>query len=562
MQKLYTPAGEALVGVPWNVYPRPQLRREDWLCLNGPWDFVHGDTRAVIRVPFCPESLLSGLGIAVDYGAEMVYRRRFTVPDSWAGKRVLLHFGAVNRIAVVRVNGSTAAVHDNGYLPFTADLTERLRPGENELSVHVVNDVSSKHPWGKQRIRRGGMWYTPVSGIWQTVWLEAVPVTYIRGLTVRTGLDWAEITAEGVTDGCVLLGGQEYPLTDGRVRIDIEDPVLWSPARPHLYKFDVVSGEDHVSSYFALRTLTTEVIDGVPRLCLNGRPYFFHGVLDQGWWSDGLYTPADPECYEQDIRTMKALGFNTLRKHVKIEPQQFYYDCDRLGMIVFQDMVNNGRYSYLRDTLLPTLGLTRRSDLNLHRNSTARRSFVLAMEETVSLLKAHPCICLWTIFNEGWGQFSADELTRRLRAWDDTRFICATSGWFHQTDSDVESSHVYFGRLRLGTRPLPQLLGEFGGYAFRVKQNSTNPRRTYGYKRFSGREAYLKALRALYEEQLLPLVPRGLCGAILTQLSDVEDELNGLVTFDRRVKKIKPEEFADLAPRLRAALDAVPDGTK
>ena len=554
MQKLYTTAGETLTGVPWNIYPRPQLVREDWLCLNGEWEFTHGQNAGTIRVPFCPESPLSGLDIPVRYGQEMIYRRRFTLPETWAKKRVLLHFGAVNRIAVVRLNGSTAAVHENAYLPFTADITDRLRPGENELSVHVVNDMSPRHPWGKQRIRRGGMWYTPVSGIWQTVWLEAVPQTYIRSLTVRTGPDFAEIAAEGVSRGTVLLNGREYHLAGGRVRIDIPDPILWTPETPHLYRFELCSGEDRVASYFAMRTLTVETVDGVSRLCLNGKPYFFHGVLDQGWWSDGLYTPADPGCFERDILAMKALGFNTLRKHVKVEPERFYYDCDRLGMIVFQDMVNCGRVSFLRDTLLPTLGLTRRRDLRLHRDGTTRRSFLLSMEATAALLRNHPCVCLWTIFNEGWGQFCADEMYRRLRVLDDTRFIDATSGWFRQKESDVESVHNYFRRLRPGTEPRPLLLSEFGGFVWRSPDHSWNAGRTYGYRKYASREEMVRALCALYEEQVLPLIPHGLCGAILTQLSDVEDEVNGLVTYDRKLHKVLPEELAPLSRRLTKAI--------
>ena len=262
MQKLLTEAGASPAGIPWNTYPRPQMVRKDWLCLNGTWDFETSGTRTEIRVPFCPESLLSGVDVAMEYGREMIYSRRFTLPEGWDGKRILLHFGAVSRTAGVRIND-----------------------GENEITVTAVNDLSHKHLWGKQKEKRGGMWYTPVSGIWQTVWLEPVPEGYIRGLEIRTDGDTAEITADGAGDGTVELDGQQYALTGGKARITVKDPSYWSPEHPHLYRFSVTAGEDRVESYFALRTLTIERAGGKPRLCLNGKPYFFHGLLDQGWWS-------------------------------------------------------------------------------------------------------------------------------------------------------------------------------------------------------------------------------------------------------------------------------------
>lgn len=555
MQKLYSKAGRELTGVPWLRYPRPQMVREDWLCLNGDWELNFCGTTQTIRVPFCPESLLSQVVTPPKIGYEMVYRRRFTIPEEWAGRRVLLHFGAVMGYAVVLVNKEELCRHENGYLPFTVDVTDVLRERENELIVAVTNDLSHKQPWGKQRVDRGGMWYTPCSGIWQTVWLEPVPERYIRRLSICTGADWAEISAEGLDQGLVRFDGRDYPLEKGTARIPVAETVLWSPENPHLYPFTVLAGEDQVESYFALRTLSVETVNGLPRLCLNGKPTFFHGLLDQGYWSDGLYTPATPMGFVRDITAMKRLGFNTLRKHIKIEPEQFYYDCDRLGMIVFQDMVNIGDYDFLHDTALPTLGFTRLSDQKRHRAPETRENFYRAMEETVALLGNHPCICLWTIFNEGWGQFSADAAYYRLRAQDSTRFIDSTSGWFHQRASDVDSLHIYFGKLKLGTEKKPQLLSEFGGYSYKIPEHSFNLDKTYGYKKCQDRESFVRDLRALYEEQVLPLVENGLCGAIYTQVSDVEDETNGLLTFDRAVEKLRPEEFADLAERLQKALE-------
>ena len=555
MRKLYTEEGRALPAIPWERYPRPQLRRADWLCLNGLWDCSFGGKTRQIRVPFCAESLLSALDTAPAIGEEIAYRRVFAIPDSWRGRRVLLHFGAVSRLAVVTLNGRELCRHDNAYLPFRVDVTDALREGENELRVSVINDLDRRYPWGKQSRKRGGMWYTPCSGIWQTVWLEPVPESYVRALNIRTGCDWAEIEAEGVGEGCVLLEGKRYPLTEGRVRIPMPDAQLWSPESPRLYDFTLESGEDRVASYFALRTLSVGSFRGAPRLCLNGKPYFFNGLLDQGYWSDGLWTPAGPEAYEKDILAMKSLGFNTLRKHIKIEPEQFYYDCDRLGMIVFQDMVNNGDYSFLRDTALPTLHIRKRRDTRLHRDPRGREIFLQSMEETLRLLGNHPSICLWTIFNEGWGQFRADEAYERLKALDPERFIDATSGWFHQKKSDVDSLHIYFEPLRLGKEPLPQLLSEFGGFVWKIPAHSFNGEKTYGYRKYRDRESFVAALRECYGRELPELARQGLCGAIYTQVSDVEDETNGLFTFDRAVLKLRPEELSDVCAALQTALE-------
>ena len=554
MQRLFTSAGETLTGIPWSAYPRPQMVRRDWLCLNGKWDFMHGGTKTEIEVPFCPESLLSGVNLKMDYGREMVYSRSFILPEEWRGKRILLHFGAVSRKAVVRINGKEAVSHEENYLPFSADITDLVHGGENEIAVTAVNDLSHQHPWGKQKEKRGGMWYTPVSGIWQTVWLEPVPEQYIRSMAVHTGRDYAEITVDGANAGTVEMNGIRYPMVHGTARIDLKDPVYWCPENPYLYRFSVSTDEDRVESYFALRTLSVERVSGKPRLCLNGEPYFFHGLLDQGYWSDGLYTPAAPSCYESDIQAMKALGFNMLRKHIKIEPEQFYYDCDRLVMVVFQDMVNCGEYHFLRDTILPTAGLRTMNDARLNRNPAARDNFLNAMDATVRLLDNHPCICLWTIFNEGWGQFCADDAYRRLKALDGTRFIDSTSGWYAQNLSDVESLHTYFKPLQTGSLDRPQFLSEFGGWSCKIPEHSYNLEKTYGYKKYEDRGAFVRDLKVLYLEQVLPLIPQGLCAAVYTQVSDVEDETNGLLTYDRKEAKITPEEFREISGRLRRAI--------
>ncbi len=560
---LYTAAGEVLIGVPWEQYPRPQLRRESFVCLNGDWDFAVGgaDEPSVydktIRVPFPPESLLSGIGETYPEEPTLWYRRRFTLPTGFRRDRVLLHVGAADQCASVFVNGLPVGEHVGGYEAFCCDITESLRE-ENTVTVRVTDHLDGVLPYGKQCHRRGGMWYTPVSGIWQTVWLESVPEQYVRGLKLDVTTETATVTVDGATDGTVTVntpdGKLTVPLTGGVAHITPAHPRPWSPDDPYLYTFTVQTATDRVESYFALRTLDIRTVDGRLRLCINGKPTFFHGLLDQGYWSDGLFTPATPACYEQDILAMKALGFNMLRKHIKVEPEQFYYDCDRLGMLVFQDMVNNSDYSFFRDTALPTVGLLRRNDRRLHRDPVSRRAFEQGMEQTVRQLYNHPCICCWTIFNEGWGQFCADEQYHRLRTLDSSRFIDTASGWFTAKETDVDSRHIYFRKLKLRASDKPLFLSEFGGYSYKPEGHVFNTEQTYGYGKFATRDEFVAAVRRLYTDQVLPLIPQGLCATVYTQVSDIEDETNGLVTYDRRVMKLLPEEFYDISAQLYQAL--------
>lgn len=565
--RLLTPEGESLRAVPWDIYPRPQLRRDSCLNLNGDWQFeirrepdLPESYRQTIRVPFPPESLLSGLSCRVEPGSYLFYARSVRLPEGFCRGRVLLHIGAADQITDVYVNQIHIGTHIGGYEAMTFDITHALQ-AENELVIRVLDDLrASVLPYGKQTMKRGGMWYTPVSGIWQTVWLESVPEHYIRQLDIRCLGDRVHIdTGEPDLSGTVTVqtptGSLVLPLTHGQAVIAPPKPRLWSPEDPYLYEFAVETAQDRVESYFALRTLEIKTVDGLPRLCLNGRPYFFHGLLDQGYWSDGLMTPAAPECYDRDILTMKSLGFNTLRKHIKVEPEQFYYACDRLGMVVFQDMVNNGDYSYLRDTVAPTLGLQKRRDQKLHRDEATRQAFLAGMEATVGQLKNHPCIVYWTVFNEGWGQFDSADCYRRLRELDSSRWIDSTSGWFRGDQTDVDSRHIYFGQWRqLRPSEKPTVLSEFGGYCYRVEGHIWNPDKSYGYHTCKDRQALQTELIELYDKHILPAIRRGLCAAVYTQVSDVEDEINGLMTYDRRVVKVDAAPMQALARRLQAAI--------
>ncbi len=562
LKDLYTVQGERISDTPWQAYPRPQLKRDSYLNLNGKWDFTVTDSKALpasydqtILVPFCPESLLSGIKEHFPDGSSLFYRKQFTLPDGFRKDRVLLHFGAVDQYAEVYVNGQLSGSHTGGYEAFTLDITDFLQ-AQNELVVRVVDDLRSKVlPYGKQTLNRGGMWYTPVSGIWQTVWMESVPVNYIQHLDIQADTEQAVITVTPALSGQVLLDGKQYALKNGVARIRPETPRLWSPEHPYLYYFTIETESDRVESYFALRSLQIKTVGKYPRLCLNGKPYFFHGLLDQGYWSDGIYTPADSEGFQRDIFAMKALGFNMLRKHIKVEPEQFYYDCDRWGMIVFQDMVNNGDYSFFRDTALPTVGFQKLKDKRMHRDEATRQAFRDGMAATVRQLKNHPCICCWTIFNEGWGQFDSDTVFDELKQLDNSRFIDSTSGWFRQTNSDVESLHIYFGswnKLKACDKPL--VLSEFGGYCYGIKDHLFNPEKAYGYKSCKSLTDFNRDLQKLYREKVLPAAEQGLCAAVYTQVSDVEDEINGLLTYDRKACKADGDELRALAQKLQQAV--------
>ena len=569
LQMLWTKQGQLLKEhrekQPWTVYPRPQMKRESYLNLNGWWDFAVSEKDRVpeeftqqIRVPFCPESRLSGVDVHFPENCFLFYRKKLTLPQGFRRGRVLLHIGAADQIADVFVNGREIFHHEGGYDAFSCDITDALEE-ENELVIRCKDDLTNQSfPYGKQTLNRGGMWYTPVSGIWQTVWAESVPDVYIRELNIENrGTSVLIDTGDPSLAGTVTVKGLgEYSLTEGKVTIAPENPHLWSPEDPYLYEFTLTAGEDTVESYFALRVLEIKKVGSYPRLCLNGKPYFFHGLLDQGYWPDGIFTPAEPENYAEDILSMKKLGFNTLRKHIKVEAEEFYYQCDKLGMIVWQDMVNNSDYNFLRDTALPTAGILSIPDKHLHKDQLHRSRFLMSMIKTVRQLRNHPSILYWTIFNEGWGQFDADYVFDEFKKLDDTRFVDATSGWFLRKNSDVDSRHVYFRKVKLkgnGKRPL--VLSEFGGKTYSVQGHIFNPDKTYGYGGCESTAQLNEVVAALYMDEIVPCIKNGLCASIYTQVSDVEDEINGLITYDRRVEKMDPGVMLRVAEALRKAIE-------
>ena len=541
-------------------YPRPQLRRDSFYPLNRGWT-LNGRP---IRLPWPPQAPLSGWRGEV--GEVLRYETSFTLPEGFApgGRRVLLHFGAVDQVAQVWVNGVPAVRHEGGYLPFSADITDALVRGANRLEVKAVDTLSHDYPYGKQHRRPHGMWYTPVSGIWQPVWLEAVPARdRIRAVRFTPDLTGVSVSVEA--------DGAEYrltvPLEDGTeltaagtgdpVRLELPEPHLWTPDDPYLYTMKIATSTDQVESYFALRTVSTKEQGGHTRLYLNGEPVFLHGVLDQGYFHDGLFLPKGPEEYGRDVLRMKELGFNTLRKHIKVELEAFYYACDRLGMLVVQDMVNSGAYHYIRDTVIPNFVSKKRGDLGRGGSEKRRTFFERHCLDTVAHLQNHPCIVGWTIFNEGWGQYDSDRIYRLLKETDRSRFFISASGWFAQRESDVQSEHIYFkSRVLEGDRPGQfLLLSECGGFSRRVEGHVARERKNYGYgARARSEEELSDRIRAMYEDMVLPSIPNGLCGCIYTQLSDVEGETNGLYTYDRAVRKVSTGVMKNFAERVTGAL--------
>ena len=560
--------------LPFVQYPRPQFKRDSFFNLNGKWDcgvvvpFPLGSEKAwggemssTLAQMVLPDNQASSSGSTRLSFEHFSYYTTFSLPDDFIKDRVMLNFGAVDQIATVYIDEKLVGKHEGGYTPFSFDITDFLvganQTGTHKIRVDITDTLDHKFPYGKQKKNRGGMWYTPVSGIWQTVWLESLPQKYIRGIKITPDLEGIALEIDGDDD--------EYAVeirsrSDGKVQtfylgeksfyIKIENPKLWSPESPELYDISIQGSQDKIESYFALRTVGIgRDKDGYQRLLLNGKPYFFNGVLDQGYWPQGIFLPNSERGWEDDILAMKKLGFNTLRKHIKIEPAGFYEACDRLGMIVFQDFVNNADYSFFHDTILPTVfGATSPfitgknkffDDRHFHKSAETRRIFKQTLTDTINHLYNFPCICYYTIFNEGWGQFCADQMYDFVKGLDSTRIIDSTSGWFKQKKSDVESDHIYFKKIKIKKADKPIVISEFGGYSFKLEPNHYfNKKQNYGYRFFKDQSELEKAIHELYDTQIKPYVKKGLCAAIYTQLSDVEDETNGFLTYDR-IAKVK-----------------------
>lgn len=592
MTQLTTPFGESLD--PDHVlseYPRPQLERKEYTNLNGYWDYAFCTERRFpdaymgkILVPFSPEAFLSGVGRQLQPEEYLWYRRFLSISslDLLRNEQLILHFGAVDYEADVFLNGNKVCSHKGGYLPFSCNITHFLEAGENELAVRVHdpsdNGTQSR---GKQILKRGGIFYTAQSGIWQTVWMEWIPATHIEGITIDVHYDSREICIEAdtvsydamplltltvldpVDTGNVLYKKSiqlqadirnvhqripQYGSYDFSFQLSEEMFHAWSPETPFLYPITLTLSLDEVKSYFAVRTYTIEKKDDKPVFCLNHQPYFLMGVLDQGYWPDGLYTAPSDEALIYDITTMKNLGFTMLRKHIKIESARWYYHCDRLGMIVCQDMVNGGgKYRMPLINYLPTIAPSSSQHISdeiyslfAREDKKSREEWEEECYETVDYLQFFPSIAIWCPFNEGWGQFDSLRISEAIKSIDPTRLVDAASGWFDQGGGDFISIHNYFRPLRVSVKKWADrafFLSEYGGYACHLKGH-TSVDRIFGYKRYDTTEEFQAAYHELIEKSLLPLKKQGLSGAVYTQVSDVEEEVNGILTYDRKINKL------------------------
>lgn len=551
---------------PLNEYPRPQMVRSAWQNLNGEFNFALGNSldtaptafNGKILVPFAYESQLSGVCKQLKPDEILWYSKKFTVNDAIANDRILLHFEAVDWQCKVYVNGSLVAEHIGGYLPFTADITDVLQDGENELRVAVYDptDVGWQQR-GKQTLESHGFWYTATSGIWQTVWLEGVSATHIEKVKLLPDIDKdilkIDLTLVGesdkilaqVLDGDKVILEKQISLND---TLELTDYELWSPENPKLYdlRLTVYSGDnvvDTVMSYFGMRKFSIQTVDGLPRLSLNNKPYFQNGLLDQGYWCDGGLTAPTDEAMIYDIAKMKELGFNMLRKHIKIEPSRWYYHCDRLGMLVWQDMVSGGKFiGQILAGVLPNLSIDVKDNKYKafsREKPEWRANFEQELYGMIDTLYNHVSICCWVPFNEGWGQFDAYRIGHAVKQYDPSRFVDHASGWHDQHGPEFRSVHRYIVPVTLPLRDgRPFVLSEFGGYSRIIDGHVWNKKKSFGYIMFTSEKMLSKAYKLLFRTQIIPLIKKGLCATVYTQVSDVEFEVNGILTYDRKLVKL------------------------
>lgn len=584
-QSPWKPAGDKIL-TPWASavnpaeplpeYPRPQMQRGHWINLNGLWDYairpVSDAEPAVfdgkILVPFAVESALSGVGRAVGKEHHLWYKRTFEAPKDLKDNRLLLHFGAVDWRCTVWLNGREAGGHQGGYTPFSLDITPFLKKGVQELVVRVWDPTDDgPQPRGKQVKSPGGIWYTAVTGIWQTVWLESVPATYIRDVLPAANIDNNTLTVEiGVkdfakddvlkirlSDAGKTVAEQTTPAGSNAV-LTIGNPKYWSPAQPFLYDLNIQllrKGKvlDEVNSYAAMRKISlTPDKNGVQRLMLNNEFLFQYGLLDQGWWPDGLYTAPTDEALRFDIAQCKQMGFNLLRKHVKVEPARWYYHCDRIGMLVWQDMPSGDMAEGDRWVTNPAL-----EPVDKIRTPESEAIFKSELKEMVGACRFFPCIVAWVPFNEAWGQFKTEEITGWLMNEDKSRLVnCASGGNFFLA-GHIHDYHNYpppiLHRTDIFGQKRAVVLGEFGGLGLPLDGHTWQAKANWGYQSFENAGALLEEY-SKFVNTIEGFIPKGLSGAIYTQVSDVEIEVNGLMTYDRKVIKMPAEKLKVLNERL------------
>lgn len=550
---------------PLSEYPRPQFVRNSYINLNGKWacEFTRSDEiphnfSGEILVPFSPETPLSGVRRMLMPDEYLHYKKEFDIAPDFNKGRVFIHFGAADQIATVYLNGVKIGTHSGGYTPFSFEITACIKEKGNVLNV-VVRDFSdtAEYSRGKQKIKRGGIWYSPQSGIWQTVWLESTPETYLKKVKITPDFDNEEVQFDfcgqdgvqtSVYDGDNLIA----ETTESVVKLP--DFKAWSPENPFLYKVVFTCGKDRVKSYFGMRKFSVGTDkNGIKRLFLNNKPYFHNGLLDQGYYPDGYLTPPSNSALENDVKTVKSMGFNMLRKHIKIEPLLWYHYCDVNGIIVWQDMVNGGGKYGLEVSVLPFIGINL-DDTNYktfkRTDKKQRESYYNELSEMLDTLYNCPCIAVWVPFNEGWGQFDSAKAYDFIKSVDSTRIIDSTSGWHDRGTTDVISKHIYFTPIKVKTADKAYVLSEYGGYSHRV-DGHTFGSKMFGYKIYKTEKSLTAAYKRLFNNVIIPQIETGLSAAVYTQLTDVEDELNGLVTYDRKIVKINSEVIKKINERVK-----------
>jgi len=577
---LYTPWGERLDNssvLP--EYPRPQYVRNSYLNLNGVWDYALTDSMEFptkydgqIVVPFSIECPLSGVQKHLTKDLTLWYRREFDISKFKNNGRLILHFGAVDQNCEVFINNASVGTHDGGYTAFEFDITDKASE-KIEIVVRVIDHLEDDGAaYGKQSEKRGGIWYSATGGIWQTVWLESVPNAYVEKVKITPLYDQGSvefvptiIDKEGMKNGKVTVFDAvgayiaEGVLTNNQSTvIEIKNFKSWSPESPYLYKCVYEYGDDLIESYFAMRKFSTGKDEkGVPRLFLNNKPYFHNGLLDQGYWSDGYYTAPSDDAIKYDIQKMKSLGFNMLRKHIKIEPLRWYYHCDTIGMLVWQDAVSGGYpYHPMIIEYLPFIGIDYISDSHYswfgRTSEIGRNNYYRDLKDMINHLYNVPSIALWVPFNEAWGQFDAVKAVSLIKELDKTRTIDHASGWHDQGDGDCRSLHVYFKKVNIKSDKHGRsvVLSEFGGYSYGIKDH-VGSTAEFGYAKYKSKEELNDAIKKLYENEIIPQISKGLSATVYTQVSDVEDEVNGLLTYDRKICKADENVFREIMNKLK-----------
>ena len=556
---------------PLSEYPRPQFKRDSYICLNGYWEYAIRTIESIpdvfdgqILVPYSPETEKSGVNKIITPKDYLFYRLRYEIPQDFIKDKVILHFGAVDQIAELFINGKFVMKHVGGFLPFSCDIKPYLEDNKLEIILRIQDTTnSSYHSSGKQSLNPGGIWYKPQSGIYMPVWMESVKLGYIEKIKITPDIDKNIVKLQFISDektAKVELNGEIYDVKANEENIiNIMWVKLWTPENPYLYNFKIYNNVDKVESYFAMRKISLiKNKKGQFVIALNNQEYFMKGVLDQGYYQDGLLTPNSDQDYINDINLIKSLGFNVSRKHIKIESLRWYYHCDRLGLLVWQDFVNGcTKYDFWLNQV-PLFVRYKISDKKYKKffreNEEGRKETYQEFLYTIDLLYNSPCIVLWTIFNEAWGQFDAKEIYEKLKVIDNTRLYDHASGWHDQGSSDVKSMHIYKWKVKVPSKHKIKnrafVCSECGAYILDKRLKEAKKKEGFIYLLFNNKEDFQKEYVRFITQEIIPAKRAGMSAFIYTQLSDVEEEMNGFVTYDRKEIKVDVDKIKEINDKI------------